>query len=136
MYSFLFVVSSFLFFSIRRRHTRCALVTGVQTCALPISAQRGTGTRPFRRAILDGTTPTYLDDNDCLRFPPVPPPPGRGTEKKESRDHRRSRACQPLGRHFSTSSHALPRSDALTPNGSSSLQLGHASRRESGLQYG
>src|SRR3546814_13852376 len=26
----------FLFFSIRRRHTVCALVTGVQTCALPI----------------------------------------------------------------------------------------------------
>src|SRR3546814_20408570 len=26
------------FFSGRRRHTRCALVTGVQTCALPISA--------------------------------------------------------------------------------------------------
>src|SRR3546814_9558695 len=29
---FLFV----FFFSSRRRHTRCALVTGVQTCALPI----------------------------------------------------------------------------------------------------
>src|SRR3546814_17730441 len=29
-----------LFFSSRRRHTRCALVTGVQTCALPIS-ERG-----------------------------------------------------------------------------------------------
>src|SRR3546814_519106 len=29
------------FFSSRRRHTRCALVTGVQTCALPIC------TRPF-----------------------------------------------------------------------------------------
>src|SRR3546814_5168378 len=29
-YTFLF------FFSSRRRHTRCALVTGVQTCALPI----------------------------------------------------------------------------------------------------
>src|SRR3546814_11856416 len=27
---------SFFFFSSRRRHTRCALVTGVQTCALPI----------------------------------------------------------------------------------------------------
>src|SRR3546814_2101478 len=27
-----------VFFSRRRRHTRCALVTGVQTCALPISA--------------------------------------------------------------------------------------------------
>src|SRR3546814_11118718 len=25
-----------VFFSSRRRHTRCALVTGVQTCALPI----------------------------------------------------------------------------------------------------
>src|SRR3546814_10702074 len=27
-------------FSSRRRHTRCALVTGVQTCALPISERR------------------------------------------------------------------------------------------------
>src|SRR3546814_8037786 len=27
------------FFSSRRRHTRCALVTGVQTCALPICFQ-------------------------------------------------------------------------------------------------
>src|SRR3546814_8313644 len=31
-----FVVYWRLFFSIRRRHTRCALVTGVQTCALPM----------------------------------------------------------------------------------------------------
>src|SRR3546814_5726699 len=30
-----------LFFSSRRRHTRCALVTGVQTCALPISWHGG-----------------------------------------------------------------------------------------------
>src|SRR3546814_20102634 len=30
----------FFFFSSRRRHTRCALVTGVQTCALPISLAR------------------------------------------------------------------------------------------------
>src|SRR3546814_7467248 len=29
------------FFSSRRRHTRCALVTGVQTCALPISRLPG-----------------------------------------------------------------------------------------------
>src|SRR3546814_6659180 len=33
----------FFFFSSRRRHTRCALVTGVQTCALPI----------WRRAVPD-----------------------------------------------------------------------------------
>src|SRR3546814_3251012 len=30
------IVSYYFFFSSRRRHTRCALVTGVQTCALPI----------------------------------------------------------------------------------------------------
>src|SRR3546814_5659855 len=36
MYSISF--SYLFFFSSRRRHTRCALVTGVQTCALPISA--------------------------------------------------------------------------------------------------
>src|SRR3546814_12840520 len=29
------------FFSSRRRHTRCALVTGVQTCALPILVHLG-----------------------------------------------------------------------------------------------
>src|SRR3546814_11334899 len=32
------VVVLCFFFSRRRRHTRCALVTGVQTCALPISS--------------------------------------------------------------------------------------------------
>src|SRR3546814_3554101 len=34
---FLVYYLSVFFFSSRRRHTRCALVTGVQTCALPIS---------------------------------------------------------------------------------------------------
>src|SRR3546814_6455728 len=39
------------FFSSRRRHTRCALVTGVQTCALPIlvedARQIGGSAHPF-----------------------------------------------------------------------------------------
>src|SRR3546814_10201967 len=43
------------FFEIRRRHTRCALVTGVQTCALPICFRQvnlrfretDTGTRSY-----------------------------------------------------------------------------------------
>src|SRR3546814_2115604 len=30
------LILDLFFFSSRRRHTRCALVTGVQTCALPI----------------------------------------------------------------------------------------------------
>src|SRR3546814_19886989 len=34
----MFYISVMFFFSSRRRHTRCALVTGVQTCALPIYA--------------------------------------------------------------------------------------------------
>src|SRR3546814_5830076 len=39
------------FFSSRRRHTRCALVTGVQTCALPIS-RRDQAAFAYRRAAL------------------------------------------------------------------------------------
>src|SRR3546814_4118251 len=36
---FVYVIGCFFFFfSSRRRHTRCALVTGVQMCALPILA--------------------------------------------------------------------------------------------------
>src|SRR3546814_8589414 len=45
----LFVWCVIFFFSSRRRHTRCALVTGVQTCALPIS---------------DGTLPDYTLGSD------------------------------------------------------------------------
>src|SRR3546814_5511755 len=39
MFFFYYLYFSF-FFSSRRRHTRCALVTGVQTCALPILSGR------------------------------------------------------------------------------------------------
>src|SRR3546814_16947046 len=44
------------FFSSRRRHTRCALVTGVQTCALPIS-RRGT---IFRQPIIIQNVPRLV----------------------------------------------------------------------------
>src|SRR3546814_19317619 len=43
----MFRICVFFFLSSRRRHTRCALVTGVQTCALPISG----------RALLKNATP-------------------------------------------------------------------------------
>src|SRR3546814_9876899 len=33
----IYIIFYLVVFSSRRRHTRCALVTGVQTCALPIS---------------------------------------------------------------------------------------------------
>src|SRR3546814_4527361 len=48
----LFFVYVFFFFSSRRRHTRCALVTGVQTCALPISERLSDAGIKQKRAIL------------------------------------------------------------------------------------
>src|SRR3546814_14149463 len=67
------------FFSSRRRHTRCALVTGVQTCALPILSLQVSGaatspalvlasTPPRRRELLAriGVTPTRIAATDKL----------------------------------------------------------------------
>src|SRR3546814_2822049 len=46
------------FFSSRRRHTRCSLVTGVQTCALPIYSSPADLTLPIvDETLLD--TPTH-----------------------------------------------------------------------------
>src|SRR3546814_9644282 len=47
-----------VFFSSRRRHTRCALVTGVQTCALPIWKNRATVpvSRPISRSVIGRRT--------------------------------------------------------------------------------
>src|SRR3546814_3848946 len=44
----------FFFFSSRRRHTRCALVTGVQTCALPISPEFRLLNKPDGRIFFAG----------------------------------------------------------------------------------
>src|SRR3546814_13021351 len=41
------IIVIYFFFSSRRRHTRCALVTGVQTCALPICALLATREDPL-----------------------------------------------------------------------------------------
>src|SRR3546814_7780314 len=47
------MLSLFFFLSSRRRHTRCALVTGVRTCALPICPTLG-------QALLGRDTPRYV----------------------------------------------------------------------------
>src|SRR3546814_4515287 len=51
MCSLVLCMSGCFFFSSRIRQTRCALVTGVQTCALPISAD-------VRLAVLQGLLDT------------------------------------------------------------------------------
>src|SRR3546814_20848166 len=64
----------FFFFSSRRRHTSCALVTGVQTCALPISlwaTSAGVSTRPAST----GYTGTFaLSSGTAMSVVPLPPP--------------------------------------------------------------
>src|SRR3546814_18232706 len=62
------------FFSSRRRHTRCALVTGVQTCALPICYRPPvdeTGGRTIGDEMTDSDTPRILllDDEPSIREP-------------------------------------------------------------------
>src|SRR3546814_3908922 len=60
----------FFFFSSRRRHTRCALVTGVQTCALPIF-RFGAEERAEMETALDAAEPdsdARADDRLHLHF--------------------------------------------------------------------
>src|SRR3546814_8539428 len=63
---FLFISYTFtFFFSSRRRHTRCALVTGVQTCALPISGYSvNDGPVSLVRSNLAATSRTTLASDD------------------------------------------------------------------------
>src|SRR3546814_2969585 len=60
---FVFALDDF-FFSSRSRHTRCALVTGVQTCALPIFMHQIESVHYKNRAssmvTLIGTTEQFL----------------------------------------------------------------------------
>src|SRR3546814_7889105 len=54
----LLYLMNMFFFSSRRRHTRCALVTGVQTCALPISPLIANAKVPMRsRTTRNGCMP-------------------------------------------------------------------------------
>src|SRR3546814_8526077 len=61
------------FFSSRRRHTRCALVTGVQTCALPIlcvaNVSRVAQAVELELAALAGRVPVEMIGGSP--FPPI-----------------------------------------------------------------
>src|SRR3546814_1082602 len=64
----LFFPYVFFFFSSRRRHTRCALVTGVQTCALPICLVDGQIDKAVLLRVTEREiTAGRMKDNDPLR---------------------------------------------------------------------
>src|SRR3546814_19344015 len=76
------------FVSSRRRHTRCALVTGVQTCALPISARparRRKSCRQWpsqRRGRRSGSCPSRMRRHGGAETLPPLPLPGNSEERR------------------------------------------------------
>src|SRR3546814_3725298 len=79
MYCHLCVI---FFFSSRRRHTRCALVTGVQTCALPISRLTTRKSRPP-----DPNTTTPGSTESVTPLPPTAAPsPPRSEERRVGKE--------------------------------------------------
>src|SRR3546814_13465968 len=71
------MILSVFVFSSGRRHTRCALVTGVQTCALPIFSTRPGSGQSSRRSTQENTK-----GRDCTRRAATRPLRGgaRGTQ--------------------------------------------------------
>src|SRR3546814_5726467 len=94
------VCYEFFFFSSRRRHTRCALVTGVQTCALPIYAllrlplrtasARHKRPTPASAAGSGSRTAAGRDDGRSDRYRPCRGPLGRTVAVRHVDPHRRS----------------------------------------------
>src|SRR3546814_8392621 len=114
----LFLVFCSFFFSSRRRHTRCALVTGVQTCALPISIDSRSiplgppdlvsAPRAWRPAWPGASGPVIY--HACAMFQglhPAAPPANRSPSRP-------------------------PGSGGCPPAGVRGLEVGRASRRERG----
>src|SRR3546814_9062811 len=83
-----FIVLVDFFFSSRRRHTRCALVTGVQTCALPIYWRAVT---PGRIALMielhTSVAPSNIWRCSLVGFPPqTAVRPGRSEERRVGKE--------------------------------------------------
>src|SRR3546814_4936129 len=58
------------FLSCRRRHTNCALVTGVETCALPISLLHAEPGPPYGEGLGHSVRVTHLGDLDIAVHDP------------------------------------------------------------------
>src|SRR3546814_4463134 len=107
------------FFSSRRRHTRCELVTGVQTCALPILTYAKFG-RDGETATVDPTIAGKLaasgDDHDGAPADGHDAGGGHGSLIDPTRSHapdnpRRKEARHPISQAFTR---AIPTSQCRT----------------------
>src|SRR3546814_20755625 len=115
------------FFSSRRRHTRCALVTGVQTCALPIWLP---ARRPHQAQADRGLGPTGPPDRGVVANGRGVPAPcatahryaGRGTTGKHARAWHSSAARPHKDRRKST--YTTPCEPSLTSGARKSGVLG------------
>src|SRR3546814_9528324 len=77
----------FFFFSSRRRHTRCALVTGVQTCALPIcglTPEQWDAFLLMYQGNVDDALANYIArvDEEIAKINGVAPPVGDRSEER------------------------------------------------------
>src|SRR3546814_4625405 len=104
----------FFFFSSRRRHTRCALVTGVQTCALPICGQRRAARRSDRAA----------------------PAPARGRTRRRCATRAPAPRCVPSSPpRWRSAGGAAGRRRRGWPSRCAGAEIGRASCRERVCQY-
>src|SRR3546814_10795047 len=71
------------FFSSRRRHTRCVLVTGVQTCALPISIVIISHERDLLNNVVDHIL--HLEGGKVTLYPRVPAASSARVSRSEER---------------------------------------------------
>src|SRR3546814_5777549 len=92
---FIVILFVFFFFSSRRRHTRCALVTGVQTCALPISLSLRTRRDPDAGRRAARYCPSASAGNDALLELA-----GREAGRKSEEHWAHGVGCDDGGRHL------------------------------------
>src|SRR3546814_2029038 len=126
----------YFFLSSRRRHTRCALVTGVQTCALPISGEvrhprtgavRGDPGHPARLARVEVAVKAEIP-----WVGPTPP----STAPSAGRCYAPDAPQHPVTRYRTAATPtAAPQSPARQAT-TTAAELGRASWRERVCQYG
>src|SRR3546814_7795008 len=108
------------FFSSRRRHTRCALVTGVQTCALPIFGETRGDTCHVDVVDRHGNMVAAMPSGGWLQSSPIIP------ELGFCLNSRAQMFWLEEGKPASLAPHKRP----------SSTQIGRAACRERVSQYG